>query len=187
MKKKNALKIALMVLVIILLLILLWICFIKPSNSSLNNISTNISNVMPSTNQNQYLSVEPDGSQVNEVEKQETLSKRNINNVSMAIKENTLTRNGATLVITDNNEMSYEYGEYYKIEKLEGNNWISAPTLTDVFEFNSSYDYISNGNTIEFPVNWTKYYGTLENGQYRIRKDIDDNGKHYIYAEFIIE
>ena len=50
-----------------------------------------------------------------------TLNKDNeeytLEGVSMKLKDNTLTKSGATIIITDDNEIKYTYEEYYKLEK----------------------------------------------------------------------
>ena len=56
-----------------------------------------------------------------------TLTKDNeeytLEGVSMKLKDNTLTKSGATIIITDDNEIKYTYEEYYKLEKRIDHIW----------------------------------------------------------------
>ena len=46
-----------------------------------------------------------------------------VKDISMIIKDGTLTRNGATVIINDTSGMDYTYGEEYRIDKYEDGAW----------------------------------------------------------------
>ncbi len=103
-------------------------------------------------------------------------SERTLDKVSMEIKEGTLTNKGATIIITDRNELPYSYGEAYKLEKLEEKEW---KALWNIYYAKNDIGYIigRDGNT-EIDLNWEEYYKELEKGKYRILMQVipgDDN------------
>ena len=104
------------------------------------------------------------------------MSERTLDKVSMEIKEGTLTNKGATIIITDRNELPYSYGEAYKLEKLEKKEW---KALWNIYYAKNDIGYIigRDGNT-EIDLNWEEYYKELEKGKYRILMQVipgDDN------------
>lgn len=52
-------------------------------------------------------------------------------NISMIIKEGTLTRTGATIIITDLNETKNTYGEFYRLLKEVNNKYFSVEFKID--------------------------------------------------------
>ena len=50
--------------------------------------------------------------------------------------------------------------------------------------FNDKGYKVDGNNTIEFDMNWEDYYGSLEPGNYRLIKRVDNN---YLYTYFTIE
>lgn len=114
-----------------------------------------------------------------------------LDGVSMAIKSGTLTKEGATIVITDISSRKNIYGEPYRIDKFIDGNW---QELEIIFEGNygwTSIGYLVGGdNKLELEINWKWLYGELIPGKYRIVKDTSISGEgttHYITAEFEIE
>lgn len=114
-----------------------------------------------------------------------------LDGVSMTIKDGTLTKKEATIIITDMSSRNNIYGEEYRIDKLVNGEW---QELEIIFEGNygwTSIGYSVGGdNRLELEVNWEWLYGELEPGDYRIVKTTSEPGEattHYITAEFIIE
>lgn len=114
-----------------------------------------------------------------------------LDGVSMTIKEGTLTKSGATIVITDVSSRDNIYGEEYRIDKLVDGEWIQ---LDVIFEGNYAWTSIGytvgEDNKLELDVNWEWLYGKLEPGEYRVVKDTSESGEgttHYITAEFEIK
>lgn len=116
---------------------------------------------------------------------------KNINlaeNITMKIKEGSLTNTGATIIITDlsgdenvdliNRKFKIDYKKNDKWYRLESKikNEVTVMTTDNVME--------NGGNTYTQEINWERYYGKLDKGHYRIVKEVKTN--LYIAAEFDI-
>lgn len=115
-----------------------------------------------------------------------------IENVWMEIKEGTLTRSGATIIIYDNNTEHFRYHEKFRIEKYTENGWELLPFLYPDIGFNEIGTSPAKESPIEMQQNWERYFGELSNGKYRLVKSVADidsyNGKQqYFYVEFTID
>ena len=106
-----------------------------------------------------------------------------LKNVTMNIKENTLTKSGATIIITDNNKVKYTYEEYYKLEKRIDHIWYELKPSGDVL-FNEMGYLVDDNNELEMNIDWSKTYGNLTSGKYRIVKRIYDGEYKYFSVEF---
>jgi len=113
-----------------------------------------------------------------------------LENVSMKIKEGSLTKKGATIIITDKSNRKNIYGNAYKLEERVEGKWQDLKTIIDDFSWTLEGYSVDETNTLEFKVNWENLYGTLKEGEYRIVKDASYAGEgttHYITAPFSIE
>lgn len=115
-----------------------------------------------------------------------------LENVSMKIKEGTLSSSSATIIITDTSNQDYIYGESYYLEKYSYGAWIEVPiTFKGNHGFNSiGYSINSKTHTLELKKNWEWLYGKLPQGNYRLITSTSKPGdiiNHYLSAEFIIE
>ena len=109
--------------------------------------------------------------------------------VSMSIKEGSVTKNGAALIITNNNELSCGHGDNYRIQRKILGLWI--PIIPIVMPWSIVADgecgIILSKTSVTPMRDWTKIYGTLRSGKYRLGEEIYINGKkQYIYEEFSI-
>lgn len=113
-------------------------------------------------------------------------NEQSVDNVSMYIKEDSLTPKGATIVIEDKNKKVYNYSDGYFIEVLKDDKWIK---LDEKEKYWNDFAYAPNENGIlSMKLDWTKKYGTLENNKYRIGKLIgNEQNQDNIYAEFEIK
>ena len=121
----------------------------------------------------------------NDVNIEENGDVENASDISMVIKDGTLTPSGATVVLTN----SYGYDRWYRIDKEENGEWKEAQTINDNYSFTAEA-YLTNGNSeVEIPIDWTDLYGTLENGKYRIVKRVFNNlnREEYVSVEFTID
>ena len=110
-----------------------------------------------------------------------TLKIAKIENVSIDIYD--ISPTGATIIIRDINKKPYSYGQWYKIEKKMDGKWAEVKTLIDNYGFNEMA-YIPNDNgEVKFVMDWTKLYGELPLGSYRILKQVDNK---YISVEFAV-
>jgi hypothetical protein len=117
----------------------------------------------------------------------------NFTDVTMTVKEGTVSSTGLTLTFEYNSDNECIYGEYFLLEKKISEKWYQVPVAIDGnYGFNDiGYDLDSGGN-VEWEVNWNWLYGSLYTGEYRIVKDIadfrgtGDYDKYYLAAEFTI-
>mgnify|MGYP004594355023 FL=1 len=116
---------------------------------------------------------------------------KNINlaeNITMKIKDGSLTNTGVTVIITDlsgdenvdliNRKFKIDYKKNDKWYRLESKikNEVTVMTTDNVME--------NGDNTYTQEINWVRYYGKLDKGHYRIVKEVKTN--LYIAAEFDI-
>lgn len=115
--------------------------------------------------------------------------------VSISIKENTLTNNGATIIIKNNSDDIYVYGPEYIIQTKKDGNWIEVETITgDPLAWNSIAYILKANEEKELNIDWSLGYGELTSGQYRLVKKvfkeedrpIDDSEIKYISVDFKI-
>ena len=107
--------------------------------------------------------------------------------VSVTIKSGTLTKTSATIIITDENEETYSYGQAFKIEKKENGSWSEVEHITDDFAFILLAYNVGDDGTLEMVQDWEGLYGELESGTYRLVKGLTVNGKtRNFWVEFTI-
>ncbi len=103
-------------------------------------------------------------------------------NVAAEIKD--ISPTGASIVITDNNEPTHIYGEWYRIDRFENDKWVEVEPIIDNYGFNElAYEILEGANEIDFDIDWKWLYGELSAGKYRIVKSV---GEQYIYIPFEI-
>ena len=113
-----------------------------------------------------------------------------LEDVNMMIKDGTLTRKGATIIITDKSNRENVYGDSYRIDRLENGVWVELKTIIENYAWNSIGYSVDKNNELEMKINWEWLYGSLEDGKYRLVKDTSYAGegtKHYITVEFNID
>ena len=104
--------------------------------------------------------------------------------ISMTIKEGTLTKSGATIIITDLSGKDNTYGSFYRIDKLENNEWKELKVIVKGNYGWTSIGYlVGEDNKLELDINWEWLYGKLEKGQYRLVKEVNNK---YFGTEFQI-
>ena len=103
------------------------------------------------------------------------------NDVIMTIKEGTLTNKSATLVLTNNSEKNFQYGNPYEIEIKKDGEWhkINIELYFDMLAFQ-----LSAKESKEIELDWGNGYGKLANGTYRIIKEIDYEYEKQKYETF---
>ena len=111
------------------------------------------------------------------------------NDVTMTIKEGTLTNKSATLVLTNNSDKNFEYGNPYEIEVKKDGEWHKINVELD---FTMPAFQLSAKESKEIELDWEYGYGRLAEGTYRIKKVInyEYNGGKYepfnVAVEFTI-
>ena len=179
------------VIVIILLLIIMY--FYLKNKNTLSDNSKKVDeqiiineqnkqhNEIPVSITEQILSGKVDIDEYNE-----NIKNRSINNVTMQVKENTLTRTGATFIIIDRNKVFCDYTPQYKIEVKKNGEWRELEANFDDFSWELvTYTFTKEVN--EKNIDWSKLYGTLENGEYRIGIKIYTTKYEILYAELSIK
>ena len=105
----------------------------------------------------------------------------NVDNVSISISD--ISVRGAIITIKDTNKTPYVYGEWYKIEKEDNGEWFLLKVKVNNYGFNDIGYKVDKNNEVKFVIDWTKLYGELEPGSYRIVKKVNNQ---YIYIDFKI-
>ncbi len=117
----------------------------------------------------------------------------NFENVSMAIKDNTVSPVELTLVLENNSDAHCIYGQYFIVEKNIEGAWYQVPTIIDNYGFEDIGYELLPDTSEEWSVNWEWLYGSLDEGDYRIVKNIldfretGDYDEYYLSAEFTIK
>ena len=107
--------------------------------------------------------------------------------VSMSIKENTLTKTGATIIISDISESKNTYGEWFRIDKKTNGFWDELKSIDENYGFNDIGLTVEKDDKLEINTDWSKIYGELEKGEYRLVKELYDCEHIYLAVEFTIE
>ena len=114
-----------------------------------------------------------------------TISK---NDITMSIKDGTLTNEGTTLILKNDSDKLLRYDEEYRIEVKQDENWYD---INVELEFNQPLWELETNSEKEIELNWKYGYGKLPSGKYRIVKKVyfenEDDQKFYISAEFNID
>ena len=100
------------------------------------------------------------------------------NDVIMTIKEGTLTNKSATLVLTNNNDKNFQYGNPYEIEIKKDGKWHK---INVELNFDMPAFQLLSKESKEIELDWENEYGKLAKGTYRIIKGIDyecEEGKY---------
>lgn len=112
------------------------------------------------------------------------------NDVGMSIKDGTLTNTGATLILSNNSDKDFSYGNPYEIEVKKNNEWHKINAELD---FTLPAFILLSKETKEIEIDWKYGYGKLAKGTYRIIKGIDyeyEEGKYETFnvaVEFNID
>ena len=107
--------------------------------------------------------------------------------VTIEVLMDTVTRKGATIVITDKNENPYGWGKSYKLQQKIVDEWYNMAPQTEMIFEEIAYILDEHGQFRQ-NIDWTRYYGELGNGTFRIVKDTYDKGYIDFYSnEFEIK
>lgn len=114
--------------------------------------------------------------------------------ISLSAKDGTVTKTGITLVMENNTNERYIYGEEHFLEYYNDGVWHELIPLEERFFVLIGY-LLEPGEFIQINKNWTSAYGRLSPGRYRVIKSVSPDldrpvtqeERIYIAAEFIIE
>lgn len=164
-------------------------CIFKPKPTFLgdtisvsgNGDVTNDNNITTSSNSN-TITVNLQ----NNINTKETSINRTLDKVAMTIKEGTLTKTSATIIITDENEEPYGYDEWFRVDKKENKKWKEVKPINEDYVVNAIAWLVGDNGKLELKTDWSNLYGELESGEYRVVKKVYDNGYKYFSVEFTI-
>ena len=108
------------------------------------------------------------------------------NDVIMTIKEGTLTNKSATLVLTNNSDKNFQYGNPYEIEIKKDGEWHK---INVELNFDMPAFPLSSKESKEIELDWENGYGKLAKGTYRIIKGINyeyEEGKYETFNVAIV-
>lgn len=101
--------------------------------------------------------------------------------IEISIKEGTLTNNGATLILTNNSDKTYMYGNPFFIQAKKDGKWHK---INIELTFTLPAFYIKPGETKEIEESWDVY--KLEKGTYRYIKPFSYEYEKDTYEYFNI-
>ena len=110
--------------------------------------------------------------------------------VTLSVKENTLTNTGVTLILKNDSNVDVQYGNPYEMELKKDGEWYK---INVELNFTLPAFTLKSKETKEIKLNWENSYGHLAKGKYRIIKGIDiekEDGtfeSFYVSTEFNIE
>ena len=107
-------------------------------------------------------------------------------NVIMTIKEGTLTKTGATVIIKDNNITPYSYNYWFKIQKKEDGKWVDLEIRDKNYSFPAVAFNLGKDKTFEQKIDWQRIYGRLRKGEYRLIKNLNEINNLYVSVKFSI-
>lgn len=96
--------------------------------------------------------------------------------VSLTIKEGTLTKTNVTLIVNNNSDKKIQYGDFFEIEIKKHGEWHKIDSYITQW-FNLYAVILDAGESREI----VQEYDKLKRGKYRIIKDMEyiyENGKH---------
>lgn len=167
---KKSMFILLLLLIVIIVTIVVFIISSKRNNVDTNDVVLNTSTTNLQSNNNNN-------------ENSDLIAE----NVKMTIKEGTLTKNGVTVIITDENEERYYYDNWFRIDKRQNDEWIELELLNPNSTMAETPVEGRTERVTEMDIDWTYQYGELEPGEYRLVKSALDSERRFFSVEFIIE
>jgi len=98
--------------------------------------------------------------------------------IEFVIIEESLTKTGATFILTNNFNISYTYGSAYEVEKKVDGYWQKLDNINELV-FDYGLHSLKKSESKEVIIDWSWHYGELKLGTYRLVKTIrempDDN------------
>lgn len=153
---------------------------IESRNKSLTYIDSNVITLKSSDDINNKKPI------IDELKHSKT--ERDMSKVKMTIKDEEVTSEGIEIIIEDKNETPYVYDSWFEIEKLENNEWKKLQYRDDYVSDDIGYMiYVLKDGKLEEKINWSKEYGILDRGKYKLIKRCMDEDDIYKYIEIEFE
>lgn len=103
----------------------------------------------------------------------------------ISLKEDTLTSTGAQFIIFNSGYQTATTGMDFSIEKLENGNWKECDYISEEVAWREIAMILQPNENI-FSADWSKVYGSLEQGIYRFKKIVYADEEKEIYCEFTL-
>ncbi len=115
-----------------------------------------------------------------------------IKGITMKIKDGTLNKDGATIIINDTNgERTYAYSDEFSLEMKKDNDWETLEETGNECPVKPRLYYVDAEGYLELNQNWECMYGSLKKGTYRLIKSTyltsNEEDKKYFAVEFALE
>ncbi|AXH99144.1 hypothetical protein DV702_04975 [Sporosarcina sp. PTS2304] len=113
--------------------------------------------------------------------------------VTITLLEEKVTPAKGEIIIKNESDITYTYGEHFMIEKNIQGDWYQLPVRTGDHQFPDKIHQLKATESDEWVIEWSLLYGKLERGTYRIIKGVSAENHvegyetHYVTAEFAIE
>ena len=108
---------------------------------------------------------------------------RSPENVTIKVIPDTACDTSVQILITDNNEDKYGWGEPFSIQENVNGEWKDLDYISDKVSWIAiAYTLNENNQRIQ-KVDIEEYYGKLDKGIYRVVKTIYDNGNIDLYSD----
>lgn len=113
-------------------------------------------------------------------------NENNLEGVSLKVTE--CTKYSLTMEISNNTDLQVEYGEEYLLEVFdeEIQTWTSVPYKDTEVAFHDIAYVMTKGKPAVLTVDWTLMYGELEEGRYRIVKEVNDSRETGDYITYTL-
>ena len=114
----------------------------------------------------------------------------NFKNLSMSVKENSLTNTEVTIIFTSDDEFEYatSSGDNFIVSKFKDNKWNELTPIKGNWNSTEMINYNPPTKKIEENINWREKYGELKKGKYKLEREIlIDGNKGNYYIEFEIK
>ncbi len=118
---------------------------------------------------------------------EESTVKAENDEVLLKLREETLTKTGATFVLENNMKRAIDYTPAYEIEMKKDDVWYK---LNVVNEFADEIYEVDPKSTDQIIIDWKQSYSKLSKGEYRVVKEIsvpETLELFYVVGEFTIE
>ena len=193
MKDNKKLIIALTLVIVVLVAIIVYLLLNNAENKNVNTTSGGeevvaINAINDENAINELYKLNDKYANLTSEQINEMIEKRSIDKVFMVIKDGTLTKEGAAVVITDKNDYPFSYGEDFNIQKLKDGKWEDLKSIGNSY-INDIAHVIKEDRTTEMNLNWKSKYGELETGHYKLILEVtqNDSSKATVSTEFDIE
>lgn len=92
-------------------------------------------------------------------------------NWGISLRGEKITADGMTLLISRQENLfpgELSYGNAFSLQRQEQDTWVEVPILGEEPVWTTEAHTIPRGKTVSLPLNWAKWYGTLQSGTYRV-------------------